>query len=121
MKIIIIKEKADPKELLEVVKDSYDTMVKIAVDINKRIATAGGEWHSEGQDILVKEAGSLGVDVWGCNLYPWNEPEKRIEYVSLINIKPAIGHKNMEIENKEIRHKIKSIVEDLIIGPTETI
>lgn len=120
MKIILIKQKINPEKLLEVVRDGYETMAKVAVDIKKKMATAGGEWHSEGQDILMK-AGSLGTDVWGCNLYPWNEPEKRIEYISLINIKPAIGHKSMEIEDKEVRNKIKAIVEAIIISPAETI
>lgn|SRR3989344_6249200 len=120
MKIIVAKSKISREELLEVIKDSYETMVKITVDINRKIVTVGGEWHSEGQTLMVND-GSLGSEVWGCNLYPWNVPEKRIEYSSLINIKPAIGHKNVEIQDKEIRVKVKDLVEKLILNPTEVI
>jgi len=116
----IIKEKISKRELKNIVNENFETMVKVDVDVKKEIITVGGEWHSEGDELLGKN-GSSREDVWGVNFYPWNSPEKRIEYISLINIKPAFGYRDMEIKDKTIKEKISSIVEKLLLNNNENL
>lgn len=120
MQPIIVTKKISKDELARITKENFETMVKIDVDVKRGVATIGGEWHSEGDEALSKD-GSSREDVWGINFYPWNEPKNRIEYVSLINIKPAFGNRSMQVENKETREKIRAIVGKLILRDDETI
>ena len=114
----IIKEKISKEELVQIAEEVFGNMVKVDIDIRREILTAGGEWHSEGDDILVKD-GSSREDVWGVNFYPWNKPEDRIEYNSLINIKPSLNHKDMEIRDKKIKEQTRKIIQELLLGDNE--
>ena len=116
---IIVKEKIAPKILQELLDEYFEIMVKIAVDIEKEICAAHGEWHSFGQEILADKKNSDGSNVWGANFYPQEKGAKRIEYVSLINIKPAAGNRSIMIEDGEVRKKVKEIAEKLILGENE--
>lgn len=121
MEARVVKEKISKEELVKITKENYGNMVKVDVDIRQGVLTIGGEWHSEGQELLVNKEGSSGEDVWGVDFYPWRELENRIEYNSLINIKPAIGHREMEIKDSEIKQKMRSIIEKLLLSRHETI
>jgi len=46
-------------------------------------------------------------DIWGANLYPYKSGDERLEYTSLINIRPGQGNLSMEIENDSLRKKYK--------------
>ena len=116
----IITEKISPAELAAATKNNYGTMVKVDVDIERGILTIGGEWHSEG-DQMLHANGSHRNNVWGVNLYPWNSPEKRIEYVSLINIKPSVGHTTMQIKDMALQQKFRVIIEKLLLDHNETL
>lgn len=121
MTIKIVKEKIKKNELLEIVEEIFGIAAKAAVDIEKEILAIGGEFHIEAQDLLVKQEDSDAQDVWGINFYPFNLAENRIEYTALINIKAGLGHRNMRIEKKEIRDKIKIIINKLLLGDNETL
>jgi len=114
----IVREKISNDELVKITEANFGDMVKVDVDIKRIILTIGGEWHSEGEDLLVKD-GSSSTDIWGTNFYPWNKKEERIEYVSLINIKPSLGHKKMKISDPKIKEKIKKVVEKLLLDSGE--
>jgi hypothetical protein len=120
MEIEIIREQIDKEELIKIVKDNYEDMVKVDVDVKRGILAIGGEWHSEGDELLNKD-GSKREDVWGANFYPWREADRRIEYNSLINIKPSIGHKKMEVQDVETKQKMREIIEALLLSSDETI
>jgi len=121
MELKIIKEKIAKEELKNILEEGFGALVKVDVDIKKEILAIGGEFHAEGQELLVEEAGANGQDVWGINFYPFNEPEKRIEYESLINIKPALGARNMLIQDKGIRQTVKAIINKLLLKDDETL
>lgn len=114
----IVTEKLSREELAEILRENFETMVKIDVDIRRGVLAVGGEWHSEGDELLNKD-GSSREDVWGINFYPYAKPGKRIEYVSLINIKPAFGHPAMEIADAELRNNIRAVVEQLLLASDE--
>ena len=70
----------------------------------------GGELHSDAEELLINE-GSNQEDIWGANLYPYKSADERLEYTSLINIRPGQGNLSMEIENKNLRRKIQIMTE----------
>jgi hypothetical protein len=115
---IIVRQKISKDELKRLLEETFETMIKVDVDIVREIITLGGEWHSEGDDLLSKD-GSLRENVWGCNFYPYRELKKRIEYISLINIKPLSEHHNMEINSTNIRSKMREIIESLLLAGGE--
>ncbi len=120
MQTRIVREKLKPEAVREIVISEFGDMAKVDVDIVRQILVIGGEWHSEGQDLLVKD-GSSGEDVWGCNYYPFRGTDKRIEYNSLINLKPSLGARDMEIQESRIRQNMREVIESLLLTPYETI
>ncbi|TSC62820.1 MAG: hypothetical protein G01um101448_361 [Parcubacteria group bacterium Gr01-1014_48] len=117
----IIREKIEQTELIKIIREGhYDEMAKLAVDVERRVLALGGEWHSEAQEVLVAD-GSEANDVWGANFYPWKEPRERIVYVSLINLKPALLHRKMEIRDPGLRKKIHDSITRFLLDDDETI
>jgi len=53
-------------------------------------------------------------NTWGVNFYPDKSENDFIEFDSMINLKPAFGNRSRDVENSEIKIKIKKIVEKLI-------
>lgn len=121
MQARIVKEKISKEELSKIAEENFGTMVKVDVDIKKEILAIGGEWHSEGDELLTAQEGSNREDIWGINFYPWRKPKDRIEYIALINVKPTLHHRKMEIEDMDIRTKIREVVEKLLLSSDETI
>lgn len=99
---MIIKEK---KSL-----DSFGFFVKIVVDIERQIISAGCELHVDCAEELMA-AGSSYANLWGANVYP---KDKKIDFIALINIRPASGNRSMEIEDKNIRKKVEDIIKKLV-------
>jgi len=114
MDIRIIKDKVSKNELPDIAKEFYVNMVKGAVDVENEIMALGGEYHVDANMVLI-EHDSRQDNIWGFNLYLEKESDDWIEYVSLINIRPADGNRSMFIENKQLRDKIKEIINKKII------
>lgn len=112
MEVKIIKEKISFEELKKIAAQGYGEMVKAVVDIEKGIMAVGGELHADESQMLF-EQGSKNENLWGINIYLDRPKEDYLEYNSLINVKPSIN-RSMEVENLEIKEKIKKIVDDLI-------
>lgn len=100
--VMIIREKN-----LEALQDSF---VKVVVDLERKILALGCELHIDCAEELLKD-GSKSEDLWGANVY---KDDQRIDFVSLINIRPAAGNRKMEIENKEIRDKVEIVIKTLL-------
>lgn len=107
---MIIKEKISPEELEKLFKDSFGTVLKIAVDIEKEILSAGHEYHIDCAEELTNKEGSRQKNVWGANLY---REDEKIDFNSLINIKPP-ENRNMEILNPAVRQKLETIIKKLL-------
>ena len=67
------------------------------------------ELHSDLEGLLLKE-GSQQEALWGINLYPEADDEDFLEFDTLINIRPRQGNRSRDVENEEIRERIRSIV-----------
>ena len=113
MEIRVIKRKITKQELEDFAKKNYGDMIKAAVDIEKEIIALGGEFHSDANEALI-EQGSNQRNIWGINIYPAKGKEEWIEFISLINIRPADNNFDMEVQDKETREKIKQILNKLI-------
>src|SRR3989344_8264289 len=98
MDIKIVENKITLKELKKIAEEFYVTMVKGVVDIEKEIVVFGGEYHADANEIIL-ENGSRQSDVWGFNLYFDRPLDSRIEYISLINIRPQAGNMEMEVQD----------------------
>jgi len=109
MNIKIIDKKIADEELYEIAKEFYGDMVKGVVDIEREILAIGGEYHMDANTILI-ENGSKQKNVWGFNWYFDKKGDERIEYISLINIRPKQGNRVMEVQNVSLRDKMKLII-----------
>lgn len=107
---MIIKEKITKEELEKLFQDFYVDMVKLVVDIEKEILSAGCEYHIDCAEELT-ENGSEIKNLWGANLY---KKDWKIDFVSLINIKPEESNREMEVKNPEIKNKMEKIIRDLL-------
>lgn len=113
MPIKIIKEKIFKDELKKIAGGEFGDMVKAVVDVKREVVAIGGELHADGEQALLADGSNQG-DVWGINIYSEKEGEDMIEFSSLINIRPQLGNRSLNIENQEIKTKILSIIDKLI-------
>ena len=109
MNIKIIDKKTAEPELREIAKDFYGEMIKGVVDIEREIIAIGGEYHIDANNKLI-ENGSRQQNVWGFNWYFDKNGNERIEYISLINIRPKQGNRTMEVQNISLRDKMKAVI-----------
>jgi hypothetical protein len=109
--IHFLKEPASTIQLREMLQE-YEHMIKIVVDIRRRTLSGGGEMHSDCEAVLL-ENGSEQDDLWGANWYP---AEKRVEFESLINIRPRLGNRNILIQDENIRKQVESITREILGG-----
>ncbi len=119
----IIREKILPDALVRIIREGYygsADMAKIAVDVGRGMLAIGGEWHSDAEEILIED-GSAAHEVWGANFYPWKKPHERLAYISLINLKPLVPHRTMEVTDTALRKKIHEVVTNLLLNDDETL
>ena len=109
--IYTLHSKATAEQLTEMLKE-YDSMIKIVVDIRRRVLTGGGEMHSDCESVLLED-GSEQDDLWGANWYP---AEQRIAFESLINIRPRLGNRNILIQSEELRQQVESVTLEILGG-----
>lgn len=115
MEIKIIKSKISFDDLKELAKGGYGDMVKGVADIKRKVIALGGELHADAEAVLLGD-GSVSNDLWGFNIYPEKTKEERIEFTSLINIKPVLGSRSMEVQDLEIRKQMESIINNFLEG-----
>jgi hypothetical protein len=106
--IHLLKEKTTSLQIQEMLQE-YEGMIKIVVDIRKHILAGGGEMHADCESVLLND-GSEQDDLWGANWYPH---EQRIEFESLINIRPRLGNRNIVIQDENLRKQVESVTRDL--------
>ncbi len=113
MDIKIIRKKISKQELEQIAKENYGEMTKGVVDIGQRIIALGGELHSDAEAFLLGK-GSKQVDLWGFNIYPAKSKDQRIEFTSLINVRPKQGNRSIEIKDENLRKQIREIIDTLV-------
>jgi len=111
--IRIVQDPVALSDVRELAGCWYKTMIKGVVDVRRNIIALGGEWHMDANNMLISD-GSRQEDLWGFNIYPDEKGDARLEYISLINVRPAQNNRSMEIEDKELRASIKKIISVLV-------
>ena len=109
--IYILREKPTREYLADMLNE-YETMIKIVVDIRRRVLAGGGEMHSDCESVLLDD-GSEQDDLWGANWYP---AEQEIVFESLINIRPRLGNRSILLQSEELRQQVESVTVDILGG-----
>jgi len=112
--MILIEEQIVLEKLSQQVQTGFSDLIKIVVDTEKEIIAADAELHADLEELLLSK-GSGQEFLWGANLYPTKSGDDFIEYTAFINIRPALNNRSMEIEDDEIRQKVKYIINNLIL------
>jgi hypothetical protein len=111
--VVVEEEPVSPAVLAVLVERFFEDMVKYVVDVERGRAAVGGQLHADAEALLL-ERGSRQEDLWGANYLPGLGDEECIEYTSLINIRPAQGNRSMEIEDAQIRARVRDLTFRLI-------
>jgi hypothetical protein len=106
--IVVDRERIEPARLACLVEHWFKDMVKLAVDARTGAVAVGGEFHADGEQILL-ERGSLQADIWGANYYPGRPRDQCVECLALINIRPSQGNRSMSIEDLELRRRVLDV------------
>ena len=109
--IYLLKEKTTPEQL-KAMLEQHESMIKIVVDIRRRALSGGGEMHADCESVLLDD-GSEQDDLWGANWYP---DEQRIEFESLINIRPRLGNRSILIHDENLRTQVKAVTVEILGG-----
>ena len=64
--LLIVRQKAD-EEILKKVAADLNGYVKVVVDVRRKILSAGGKMHVDGERLLLED-GCAQADVWGGGL-----------------------------------------------------
>jgi hypothetical protein len=110
----IIKNPISLNIIWESRKTDFNEMMKIVVDVKKEILAIDAEMHADLENLLIMN-NSEQQNLWGANIYPFNEGDDYMEYTSFINIRPSQNNRSMEVKDVEIRMKIMQIVNHLIL------
>jgi hypothetical protein len=103
MAVVILFRPADEEELKKV-SEEYGSYVKFVVDVSREMMAAGGEWHADGERVLLDQ-GSKQEDLWGGGI---DLETGEIDFVSLINTRPNFNS-SQEVTDLEIRRKMEEL------------
>ena len=104
----IIRNKVDSASRKQVAED-LKGYIKVVVDIRRKILSAGGEKHVDGEQMLLKD-GSKQEDLWGAGL---DLETNEMDFDSMINLRPT-QNTSREILDLNIRQQVESITRFLL-------
>ena len=105
----IIKNSITLDELKNIAQNLFGDMVKAVIDVENETIAIDAELHADLESLLLQQ-GAKQVNLWGINLYPELPKSQFIEFDSLINIRPSVGNKSRNVENKQLCKRIIEIV-----------
>ena len=100
-------------DLRVMAENRFGNLVKAVVDMERKIMAVDGELHAD-EEALLLENDSRQENLWGINIYPELEGPDRIEFDSIINIRPSQGNRSRGVDNLTIREKVIDIVNALV-------
>jgi hypothetical protein len=113
MRTEVIDSPVSLASLRDLAETGFGNLIKAVVDVDKRIMAIGGELHADEEAILL-EQGSFQHHLWGINIYPDLPRDERVEFDSMINIRPAQGNRSRGVDDPATRNSILRIVHDLV-------
>ena len=109
----IITDNISLDEIKQMVERMFGNMVKVVVDIDKKIMAIDGELHAD-EEALLLENGSKQQSLWGINIYPELCGEDFIEFDSMINLRPSQENRSRGVDDQKVRKEIIGILNKLI-------
>ena len=113
MEIKIIDAPIPRAEVLRLVGQPFEDMVKFVADVRKGVMAMGGSMHADAEAVLLRN-GSGQSDLWGGNFFPKNPPDAQIELHSLINIRPADKNRSLVVQDAALVRSIKELAARLL-------
>jgi hypothetical protein len=107
--MIIVSESISLAELKKLAEERFGSMVKAVIDVDKEIIAVDAELHADEEAALL-ESGSRQENLWGINIYPEMPENERIEFDSMINLRPSQGNRTRGVDAPDLRRKIIEIV-----------
>jgi len=104
-----IFDKALTKKEIDALQKSYGDYLKLTIDVEKEIITAGMKLHADGEKILLNQ-GSKQENIWGGGI---NLKTKQIDFTAVLNIRPRFDNDSLEILDPKVRQKFRRTVEKI--------
>jgi hypothetical protein len=101
-------------DLRRMAQEQFGDFVKAVVDVGREVMAVGGELHADEEALLLAE-GSSPDDLWGINLHPERAPDERIEFDSMINVRPSRGNRSRGVDDPAVRQRIEAVVGRLVL------
>jgi uncharacterized protein DUF5674 len=111
--IRIVRAPITLEDLRQMARGQFGEMVKAVVDVGQGIIALGGELHADEEAVLLDQ-GSVQSDLWGINLYPDAVGAERVEFDSMINVRPAQANRSRSVEDAARQARIREIVSRLV-------
>ena len=108
--LTIIRSKLDSETLKQVAED-LKGYIKVVVDVRRKILSAGGEKHVDGEQLLLKD-GSKQEDLWGAGL---DLETNEMDFDSMINLRPK-QNTSREILDANVWQQVELITRSLLEG-----
>jgi hypothetical protein len=110
----IIQDGIVLSELQDMSSKMFGNLVKVVVDIEKKIMAVDAELHADEEAVLI-DNGSKQQDLWGINLYPeLFGTADFVEFDSMINIRPSQDNRSRSIDDPSVRERIIKLVNEMV-------
>jgi Protein of unknown function (DUF5674) len=109
--IHLLSTRATPQQM-EQMREEWDFLIKVAVDVQRGLLAGGGNAHSDCEEVLMED-GSHRDDVWGAGLMIY---EQRVTFTSVINYRASQGMFTDEVTDPALRERIAAIVISFLGG-----
>lgn len=109
--MLLLITKHATKEQIEQASQDLAGYIKVVVDVEKEILTAGGMKHVEGEQLLLKHD-SNQENLWGGG---FDVETEEIDYDSMINIRPSQGNSSRQVMDEAIREKMDTTIKKLLL------
>jgi hypothetical protein len=103
--MIITKSEPFTKAEIKKLRELFDVYIKIVIDVEKKICSAGADRHFESEKVLL-EGGSKQSDLWGGGI---DIETKIIDCNSFINVRPNDKNTSNEIQNEKLRQQFEEL------------
>ena len=101
-------------ELKQMAEKMYGGLVKVDVDIARRIVVVDMDLHADGEAYML-EHDSQQKNIWGINVYPAKfGTDDFIEFDSMVNMRPSQGNASRDVLDLVTRQKIAEVVMEVI-------
>ncbi|MFZ5366465.1 MAG: DUF5674 family protein [Patescibacteria group bacterium] len=114
MTVLLLEEKPTEEQISQM-SEEFKDYVKVVVDVEKRIISAGGRLHTDCESLLLKY-GSRQENLWGGGV---GLLAKKIDCTAITNIRPSQENDSMEILDPALRKRFFEIVKNYFIGYEE--